>query len=225
MSSTQVVKTALSEHKVIPDVLPETIDPSYELTIHWPNATLDTPGKKLACEDTRPEPTITIKPTPTEPLTNLVLIMADPDLMKTNDTNTGQVRHWLATNLTSNPDGTLSHFAAAERSPYVRPAPLPDARPHRYVFILARPASNSKVEVRPEDLRAMQTAFPMAVSGTQGAAQDLKDRWGFDAGRLCEEKGLRVLGVNFMRVEGTRESLQANLGLMGEAAVDKAVGK
>jgi hypothetical protein len=89
-------------------------------------------------------------------------MMVDPDLLMKNDTYCGQVHHWLVTNLSSNPsDGTLSHHAAAERSPYVRPAPLPNylySRPHPYVFILA--CGSSKVEFRPEDLREMQKGAP-----------------------------------------------------------------
>lgn len=149
-------------------------------------------------------------------------MMVDPDLLMNNDTYCGQVRHWLVTNLSSNPDGTLSHHAAAERSPYVRPAPLPNylyPRPHRYVFILAR--ASGKVEVRPEDLREMQKEWVAAAQGKQGEMQDLKDRWGFKAQRLIEEKGLEVLAVNFMRVGGTVESSLANAAMMGQAVVDK----
>ena len=152
--------------------------------------------------------------------------MVDPDLMKNNDTTFGQVRHWLITNLSCDSSGTLSHQAAAIRSPYVRPAPLPNyisPRPHRYVFMLAR--ATSKIEVRPEDLREMQKAYAAAVQGKQGEMQDLKDRWGFNAWKLCEEKGLEVLAVNFIRVAGTLESSVANAGMMAQAVGDKVVGK
>ncbi|CAN9128325.1 PEBP-like protein [Alternaria alternata] len=226
MSNTQATKQALSEHKVIPDVLPDNINLSYNLTLEWPNAKLDKPGKELENHDTKPEPKVFINPAPSEPLDNLVLMMVDPDLLMNNDTYCGQVRHWLVTNLSSNPDGTLSHHAAAERSPYVRPAPLPNylyPRPHRYVFILAR--ASGKVEVRPEDLREMQKEWVAAAQGKQGEMQDLKDRWGFKAQRLIEEKGLEVLAVNFMRVGGTVESSLANAAMMGQAVVDKVLGK
>jgi hypothetical protein len=60
-----------------------------------------------------------------------------------------------------------------------------------------------------------------AAQGKQGEMQDLKDRWGFKAQRLIEEKGLEVLAVNFMRVGGTVESSLANAAMMGQAVVDK----
>lgn len=71
----------------------------------------------------------------------------------------------------------------------------------------------------------MQKGYKGAVQGKQGEIQDLKDRWGFNARRLCEDKGLEVLGVNFMRVGGTIESSVANAGMMGQAVGDKVLGK
>jgi hypothetical protein len=62
MSNTQATKQALSEHKVIPDVLPDNINLSYNLTLEWPNAKLDKPGKELENHDTKPEPKVFINP-------------------------------------------------------------------------------------------------------------------------------------------------------------------
>jgi hypothetical protein len=62
MANTQSTKQALIEHKIIPDILPEGINLSYNLTLEWPNAKLDEPGKLLQCEDTKPEPKVTITP-------------------------------------------------------------------------------------------------------------------------------------------------------------------
>jgi hypothetical protein len=148
--------------------------------------------------------------------------------MMNNDTYFGQVRHWLVTNLSSTPSGTLSHATASNRSPYIGPAPLPNylySRPHRYIFILARAPAEQKVDVRPEDLQAIQQRFVAAVTGKQEEVQDLKDRWGFDTSAFVEKFGLEVLGVNFMRVAGTAKSAVANAGMMGEAVGNMVVGK
>lgn len=139
-----------------------------------------------------------------------------------DDTYFGQVRHWLVTNLTSNPDGSLSHFASAERSPYLGPAPLPNylySRPHRYVFILAR--ASEKIGVTPEDLRELQEPYVAAIAGKQGEIQDIKDRWGFNAQKLIEKKGLKVEAVTVMRVGGTAKSAAANMAMMGQGMLDK----
>lgn len=139
-----------------------------------------------------------------------------------DDTYLGQVRHWLVTNLSSNADGSLSFSHAAERSPYVGPAPLPNyvyPRPHRYVFIVARGAS--KVEVTPDDLRELQKPYAAAMAGKQGTVQDLKDRWGFNAQALIEKKELEIVAANFMHVGGTLKSAAANMAMTGQAVVDK----
>lgn len=143
-----------------------------------------------------------------------------------NDTYFGQVRHWLVTNLTSKLDGSLlSYGQTSEISSYVGPAPLPNylySRPHRYVFIVA--SASSKVDITAEDLRALQEPYKAAVAGKQGEVQDLKDRWGFSAQRLIEEKGLKIEGVSYMRVAGTLKSAGANAAMMGQAVVDKVCG-
>jgi hypothetical protein len=146
--------------------------------------------------------------------------------MMNDDTYFGQVRHWLVTNLSTSPDGSLSISEGTAVSPYVGPAPLPNymySRPHRYVFILAR--GSGKVDVTPEDLRELQKPYVAAVAGKQGEVQDLKDRWGFNASAFLEKKELTVVAVNFMKVGGTLKSAGANLALMGQAAVNKVIGK
>jgi hypothetical protein len=142
--------------------------------------------------------------------------------MMNNDTYFGQVRHWLVPSLTSSPSGSLSLSNPATQHPYIGPAPLPNylyARPHRYVFILAQ--SSSSICISAEDLRALQKPYSAAVSGNQGEAQDLKDRWGFNAQGLIEMKGLEVLGATFMRVGGNLESAGKNMSMMSEAVVNK----
>jgi hypothetical protein len=62
MTTAQERKQALVEHKVITDVLPGNLDLAYDLTVKWPNTTLDKPGEELGREDTQPEPTLYLSP-------------------------------------------------------------------------------------------------------------------------------------------------------------------
>lgn len=142
-----------------------------------------------------------------------------------DDTYFGQVRHWLVSNISTGSDGSLNIAQGTEISPYVGPAPLPNylySRPHRYVFILA--SSSDRVEITSKDLQELQQAYVAAIAGKQGEVQDLKDRWGFNAQKLIEKKGLKVEAANFMRVQGTLKSAAANAGMMGQAAVNKVRG-
>lgn len=146
--------------------------------------------------------------------------------MAENDANFGQVRHWLATGISIRDGGELVIPSEGTVSPYVGPAPLPNyitPRPHRYIFILARPSSGSgKVEITLPELRELQRPYPAAMSGNQQAeVQDLKDRWGFNAHQLIKDKGLQVEAATYMRVGGTLKSAVTNIGLTAQAVVDK----
>ncbi|KAK3216748.1 hypothetical protein GRF29_1g873704 [Pseudopithomyces chartarum] len=222
----------LREHKVIPDVLPEGTTLSHDLKVVFPEATLDTPGQELGREETQPEPRLFLDPVPQEKHNDYVLILTDPDLMSNNDQSFGQVRHWFTTNVSLTDNGELTVYPSPQYniSPYIGPAPLPNylySRPHRYIFILARPLSSTHpLSISAEDFEKLQEPFAAAFKGAQrGDVQDLKDRWGFDARRLCEEKGLGVEAVTFMRVGGTVRSAGANAVMMGEAVVDKVLGR
>lgn len=144
--------------------------------------------------------------------------------MAENDTNFGQVRHWLATGISVKDGGELVIPSEGNISPYVGPAPLPNyisPRPHRYIFILARPLTGSgKVEITPAELRELQKPYPSAMSGNQ-QPQDLKDRWGFNAHQLIKDKGLQVEAATYMLVGGTLKSAAANIALTGQAVVNK----
>jgi hypothetical protein len=142
--------------------------------------------------------------------------------MMNDDTYFGQVRHWLVTDISTDSNGDLKIDEGKEVSSYVGPAPLPNymySRPHRYVFIVA--SGKGPTEITSEDLQELQKPYVAAISGKQGEVQDLKDRWGFNAQKLIESKGLKVEAANFMRVHGTLGSAVTNAGLMGQAAVNK----
>jgi hypothetical protein len=145
------------------------------------------------------------------------------DLMTNNDTYFGQVRHWLVTNISTSSSGTLSLPSESTISPYIGPAPLPNylyARPHRYVFIVA--SSPTPVTITNDEMRELQKPYAVAMAGNQDA-QDIKDRWGFDARKLIEMKGLKIEAVNFMRVGGTVKSAAAHTGMLAQGMANKVV--
>jgi len=222
---TSSTAATLHSGNVIADVLASETSFSSNLTVVWPDTTLDTPGKELGREDTQPEPTLYVNPSPNESHNDYVLIMSDPDLMTTNDQTFGQVRHWLAKDVTVDTDGKVIVLKEANISPYIGPAPLPNyisPRPHRYVFILARPQSGS-VTIEMSDLQDLQKQYP-AFEGTQ-VEQDLKDRWGFNAQRLIETKNLEVIAATYMLVGGTLKSTLDNAAMTAQAGLNKVLGK
>jgi len=217
----------LHQNSVIPDVLPQSTSIKYGLVVEWPDVTLDSPGKELDREATQPEPTLHLNPAPDEKHDDYVLILTDPDLLGTNDANFGQVRHWLAVSVSVDTTGKVSVPKDTTISPYIGPAPLPNyvsPRPHRYVFILSRLSSTSgHVSISNDDFQALQKDYP-TLGGSQ-ESQDLIDRWGFNAQKLLEQKGLTVVAATFMLVGGTLKSAVDNMVLTGQAGLNKALGK
>lgn len=138
-----------------------------------------------------------------------------------DDTYFGQVRHWLVTNISTEPDGSLSFSNGSEVSSYVPPSPLPNylySRPHRYVFIVAR--ANGSVEVTKKDLRELQKPYFAAMAGRQ-ESQDIKDRWGFNTQEFMDIKGLKVEAATFMKVGGTMKSAMKTSGMMAQGMANK----
>jgi len=217
----------LRQNNVIPDVLPESTSLSHGLVVEWPNVTLDVPGKELEREATQPEPSLHLNPVPSEQYDDYVLVMTDPDLMVSNDSTFGQIRHWLAVNVSVDSSGKVIIPKDAIVSPYVGPAPLPNyisPRPHRYVFILSRPtASSGKVSINTDDLQTLQKNYPV-FEGPQ-ETQDLKDRWGFNAEKLLEQKQLEVVATTYMFVGGTLKSAADNIAMTAQAGINKILGK
>ncbi|KAJ9604432.1 hypothetical protein H2200_011268 [Cladophialophora chaetospira] len=218
----------LRDAKVIPDVLHEGTKLAHQLTVKWPTATLDNSGKDLDREATQPEPTLFLTPEVPKDRDDYVIIMTDPDLMSNNDLTFGQVRHWLAVNVPIRDKRELRVISpSSDVSPYIGPAPLPNyvsRRPHRYVFIVAQPRGGSggnptKVKVTNEDLQELQKEYP--TFGGQQELQDLKDRWGFNAQRFMDMKGLEPVAVAYMLVGGTLKSAVDNLGMTVTAAAHK----
>jgi phosphatidylethanolamine-binding protein len=96
-------------------------------------------------------------------------------------------------------------------------------RPHRYVFILSRPtASSGKVTIEKEDLQELQKEFS-TFDGSQ-ESQDLKDRWGFNAQKLLEQKQLKVEAITYMLVDGTLKSAADNMVMTIQAGLNKVNG-
>lgn len=128
MSSVGVAEQ-LRKDNVIPDVLPEGTSLSHGLILKWPSETLDIAGRELSRQGTQAEPVVYVQPVPEDKRIDYTLIMTDPDLMSTNDTKFGQVRHWLAANLSITEAGEVKIPKDANVSAYVGPAPLPKYAP------------------------------------------------------------------------------------------------
>ncbi|BGP55302.1 hypothetical protein JCM8202_000621 [Rhodotorula sphaerocarpa] len=202
----------LREGAVIPEVVPEQAALTIKgaLRVHYPEFTVFD-GAALPRPATLKQPDLEYPEADAE--ATYTIIMADPDLTHQNDKVSGQVRHWLQRGVKF--DATSKRAAASTTSTvlsdYVPPSPAYLTGKHRYVFIAAKEPVGYTGPLNKD--------FPL------NGPSDLKDRLRFDTAKYCEEEGLVMEAVGFMRVEADAGAMKDNLALTGEAIKNAVVGK
>lgn len=90
------------------------------------------------------------------------------------------------------------------------------------MFILAKPlrSGSGSTTITAEDMQNLQKPYAAAFAGKQ-ELQDLKDRWGFNAQKLMQEKGLEPVGATYMLVGGNLKSALDNAAMTAQAGVNK----
>ncbi|GAA6049692.1 hypothetical protein JCM3770_004412 [Rhodotorula araucariae] len=203
---------ALRTAQIIPEVLPEPLTSSIkgEVRVHYPEYTISR-GDAIPRVGTLAQPEIEFQEADTS--ASYTLFMVDPDLLKHNDSLSGQVRHWLETGLNFDATSkrtTLSARATA-RNDYVPPSPAMGTGKHRYTFLLAR---EPVAYTGPRD-----KDFPLT-----GKA-DLKDRMQFNVASYIQEEGLTLEGAGWMEVDADLAATKDNILLTAEAVKNKLTGQ
>ncbi|TNY21888.1 phosphatidylethanolamine-binding protein [Rhodotorula diobovata] len=213
MSPSALEQTAaLRTASIIEDVVPSSLASSLKgpLVVHYPEHTVSK-GEAIPRAGTLAQPELEFKEADTD--ATYTLFMVDPDLLKRNDTFSGQVRHWFETGVKF--EGTSGRVVissqAGARNDYVPPSPAYGTGKHRYVFLAAREPS-SYAGPQNKD-------FPLT-----GKA-DLKDRMKFSVAQYIQEEGLTLEAAGWMEVDADAAAMKDNLMLSGEAIINKLTGK
>ncbi|KAJ9196321.1 hypothetical protein DTO164E3_6377 [Paecilomyces variotii] len=226
------VQTIFEKESIIPDILAPGTKVPRNLKVIWPNAKLEKPGQMIERDETQPQPTLFVEPSPEDKESQPIytLLMVDPDLTHRNDKYFGQVRHWLTTRVTVSPTGQVNVSKDRDISPYVGPAPIPAhyftlGKPHpsRYTFLLLRHKTGVALpELNPDSLRAAYEGSP----GEFGQpTQDIVDRMRFSTEQFIERNKMEVVAGTFMLVEGNAKSAVKNASLVAQGLADKMMGK
>jgi hypothetical protein len=89
---------------------------------------------------------------------------------------------------------------------------------HRYIFCLALQD--------PSNPPSISDFPPLAKLPTSANSEDIKDRSGFHLEQYLIDKGMKVVGVTFIKVRpDLTEGLVGNATWSGEAAINKALGR
>jgi len=197
---------------IIPDVLTTSTfsPPGYKLEIVYPDVRVQA-GEILERPQAATAPVVELATTE-DPGTLYTIIMVDPDLMKKNDTLSGQVRHWLQPGVRFDPLSHQATYTEPAITNYLPSTPALGTGNHRYVFIVARQSTPASVQVN-----------EALVGGGQDA--DLKSRIGFNAEQYMKEAGLQPVAVAWMFVKPDLVATVADAQAMAQSAINKLRGK
>jgi hypothetical protein len=161
--------------------------------------------------------------------TSVNRIEIDPDLLQPNDTASGQVRHWVQSNIVLDPteldkDGQVTGKYTEEAiTEYLPSSPGPPGHKHRYVFCLARQSPDHPAPSASDFPKG--SAQTTATSSNHKDNEDVKDRARFSLEEYLEKRSLKVVAATFIKVGPDAEGLMDNALLSGEAIVNKVLGK
>ncbi|KPV77836.1 uncharacterized protein RHOBADRAFT_66053 [Rhodotorula graminis WP1] len=203
---------ALRTASIFDDVVPASQATSLKgpLLVHYPEHAV-CKGEAIPRPTTLAQPEVEFKEADKD--ATYSLFMVDPDLLKRNDTLSGQVRHWYETGVKF--DGTSGRTVissqAGARNDYVPPSPAYGTGKHRYVFLAAR---------EPSPYSGPSSAdFP-----TTGKA-DLKDRMKFSVAKFMQDEGLTLEAAGWIEVDADAAAMKDNLALSAEAIKNKLTGQ
>ncbi|CBX96322.1 hypothetical protein IAQ61_001496 [Plenodomus lingam] len=173
-------------------IIPDTFCPTYNLTVRFPNLTPQN-GDLARVSQVKEQPLITLSPLSATPAaagneTSFTFMQIDPDAPTPDDPKYSYWRHWIVSNIPGSAaeEETGADVIAKGRTvtPYLAPGPKDDSGPHRYLFLLFKECGGKGLEV-----------------GDVGG-EEFVDRRSFRAERVVQEKGMELVGVQWMRGVG-----------------------
>ncbi|KAI0339202.1 PEBP-like protein [Trametopsis cervina] len=194
------VTAALRREKLIPDVIPETFNPSMLFSIIYPGGKEVILGNELLISETAEEPEISFAPMsmPAEQAdsqgeeVSYTLVMFDPDVPTRADPQFKTFRHWVITGLKSPADSSITTASSAALktrpavTPYRPPGPRPASGVHRYTFLLFQEPSTQ--------------TFTLPESAPEYESETLESRRHWDAVAFGKKYDLKLVGANYMLI-------------------------
>ncbi|THH16201.1 hypothetical protein EW146_g4401 [Bondarzewia mesenterica] len=194
---------ALKRESLIPEVIPETFQPSLLFSVIYPTGKEVMLGNELTVADTADEPEIVLTPMnvaveqadstgDAKGDLSYTLVMLDPDAPTRKEPIYRQFRHWVITGLKAPLEGDLKTANVValhthpSTTPYRPPGPRSASGLHRYTFLLFQEPSSEQGFTIPRD------------APEHGVALEERRKW--NAVQFGERHGLKLIGANFFLV-------------------------
>ncbi|KAI0572788.1 Phospholipid-binding protein [Pyrenophora tritici-repentis] len=169
-------------------IIPTNFNPIIDLGVTFPSGLAPHHGSLARVSQVKEQPKISISnPPPTSSNLTYTFMMIDPDAPTPDDPKFGYWRHWVVTSIpsssaTASPDDITA--SGTTLTQYLAPGPKDESGPHRYLFLLFEEKEGIALE-------------KMDVGG-----EEFVDRRSFRAEEVVERKGMKLVGVQWMRGVG-----------------------
>ncbi|KAG1047277.1 hypothetical protein G6F43_010265 [Rhizopus delemar] len=146
ITSDMNISNALKKAEIMPNIVPEGFSPLTLLDIKYSSGEDVALGNFIKPSDSAEAPKVNfIAPDKDSQYT---LLMVDPDAPSKENPKLSPYRHWVVVNIPSSTD----FAAASQMASYIGPAPPPNTRDHRYIFLLYKqPAKYSNFQALSEE--------------------------------------------------------------------------
>lgn len=183
MAASSLVDSLKSASLLPSAVIPESFTPTVELSVKFPSGLSPEKGSLARVTQIKDQPTISITSTPTSSSSTFTFMMIDPDAPTPDDPKFGYWRHWIVTSI---PASSTNDIIAAGKTitPYLAPGPKDESGPHRYLFLLFEEKEGESIE-------------KAEIGG-----DEFVERRSFRAEEVVQKKGLKLVGVQWMRGVG-----------------------
>lgn len=179
---------SLKGAKLLPSpVIPGDFNPILDLGVTFPSGLAPQYGSLARVSQVKEQPKVTISGSPTSSNLTYTFMMIDPDAPTPDDPKFAYWRHWVVTSIpppsaTTSPDDIITRGTTLTQ--YLAPGPKDESGPHRYLFLLFEEKEGGSLE-------------KSDVGG-----EEFVDRRSFRAEHVVESKGLKLVGLQWMRGVG-----------------------
>jgi phosphatidylethanolamine-binding protein len=184
MATPSIVDSLKSANLLPSSIIPDSFTPTLDLAVKFPSGLSPEKGSLARVTQIKDQPVISISATPTSSSSStFTFMMIDPDAPTPDDPKFAYWRHWIVTSI---PASSTDDIIAAGKTitPYLAPGPKDESGPHRYLFLLF-------------EEKAGETIEKAEIGG-----DEFVERRSFRAEEVVQKKGLRLVGVQWMRGVG-----------------------
>jgi phosphatidylethanolamine-binding protein (PEBP) family uncharacterized protein len=179
---------SLKSAKLYPSpIIPESFSPGLLLDVKFPSGLAPQHGSLARVSQVKEQPIFSVNSRPTSSTATYTFMMIDPDAPTPDEPKFGYWRHWVVSSIALTSTTTSSDDITTRGrtlTPYLAPGPKDESGPHRYLFLLFEEKLGESIET------------------SDVGGEEFEERRSFRAEELAAKKGLKLVGVQWMRGVG-----------------------